>query len=145
MRFFFHRVHTDSGVQQASCPMTTEGSFPGGQSSWGVKLTTHLLLVSRLRMQHEGPLLCSQEPTIGPYPMQSTTSQSVSLRSVLILSSYLHLGLSSGIFSQVFRSKSCIHFWMPHSCCMSIHTLIPNFKQTRLSVTEILCIFLSTV
>jgi hypothetical protein len=34
---FIFRTH------QASYPMGTRGDFPGGQSSRGVKLTTHLL------------------------------------------------------------------------------------------------------
>jgi hypothetical protein len=43
-------VHTGSGALPASCTMGTGGSFPRGvKRGWGVMLTTHPLLVPRLR------------------------------------------------------------------------------------------------
>jgi hypothetical protein len=44
-----HVVRTGSGVHPTFYPMGTGGSFPGGQSGRGVKLTTHLQLVPRSR------------------------------------------------------------------------------------------------
>jgi hypothetical protein len=49
-RFFsFLKRQTGSGAHIASYPMGT-GAFPREQSGRGVKLTTHLHLMSRLRM-----------------------------------------------------------------------------------------------
>jgi hypothetical protein len=50
-------------------------------------------------MEPEGSLPRSQEPSTGPYsePDQSNPFQSLSLRSVLILSTHLRLGLPSGL------------------------------------------------
>jgi hypothetical protein len=48
---------TGSGVHTASYPMGTSGSFPGGKSGRGVKLTTHLHLVPSLRMPGSIPPL----------------------------------------------------------------------------------------
>jgi hypothetical protein len=45
-----HRVQKGSGAHTASYPMGTRGSFLGGQSGWGVKLTTRIHLVPRSRM-----------------------------------------------------------------------------------------------
>jgi hypothetical protein len=42
-----HRVQNGTGAHPASYPMGTRGSFPGGKSSRGVKLTTHLHLVPK--------------------------------------------------------------------------------------------------
>jgi hypothetical protein len=39
--FSLQVVRTGSGVHPTSYPMGAEGSFPGGQSGRGVKLTTH--------------------------------------------------------------------------------------------------------
>jgi len=65
-------------------------------------------------MEPEGSLLFSQEPTTGPYSkaswMQSTPSQPTLWRSYLILSSYLCLCLSSGIFSSGLHTNMCICF-----------------------------------
>jgi len=52
-------------------------------------------------MEHKGSLPCSQEPTIGHYP----EPHAISLRSILILSSHLHLGLPTGIFPSGFPIK----------------------------------------
>jgi hypothetical protein len=45
---FLHVVQTGSEVHQTSYPMGTGSSFPGGKAA-GVKLTTHLQVVTRLR------------------------------------------------------------------------------------------------
>jgi hypothetical protein len=46
-----HRVQNGSGAHPASYPMGTRGSFPGGKRGRGVKLTTHLHLVSRSKIE----------------------------------------------------------------------------------------------
>jgi hypothetical protein len=45
-----HRIWTGSGAYPAFFPMGYEGSFPEGGSDLDVKMTTHLHLVTRLRM-----------------------------------------------------------------------------------------------
>jgi hypothetical protein len=51
-------------------------------------------------MEPEGSLPCPQEPSTGPYPEpdQSNPSHPLSLRSILISSTHLRLGLPSGLF-----------------------------------------------
>jgi hypothetical protein len=44
-----HRVQNGSGALLASYPMGTRDSFPEGEAARGVKLTTHLHLVPRLK------------------------------------------------------------------------------------------------
>jgi hypothetical protein len=51
-------------------------------------------------MEPEGSLPCSQEPSTGPYPVHPTP-----LRSILILSSHLRLGLPRGLFPSGFATK----------------------------------------
>jgi len=65
-------------------------------------------------MEHEGSLLCSQEPTTGSYPELVEPSLNLSIlylpRSILILSSHLCLGLPIGIFPSEFLTKIFMHF-----------------------------------
>jgi len=56
-------------------------------------------------MEPEGSLPCSQGPDTGPRCIQCTPSHSISLRSVLILSSHLRLGLPTGLFPSGFPTK----------------------------------------
>jgi hypothetical protein len=62
--------------------------------SWEAK--SHSLKNSPPFIQPECSLLCSQEPAIGPY-LQSTPFYTICLRSSLILSSHLRLGLPNGL------------------------------------------------
>jgi hypothetical protein len=63
---------------------------------------------ARSLMTPVGSLLCSKHPATGPQPEATETSY---LRSILISSSYLCLGLTS--YLQVFRLKVCMHFSHP--------------------------------
>jgi hypothetical protein len=48
---FLRSAHTGSGAHPASYLMCTGDYFPEGKATRGMKLTTHLQLVSRLRMR----------------------------------------------------------------------------------------------
>jgi len=52
-----HPVQIGSGVRPAFHPMGTEGPFPRIKAGGGMRLTTHLHLVPRLRMHGAIPPL----------------------------------------------------------------------------------------
>jgi hypothetical protein len=58
-------------------------------------------------MKTESSLPCPQEHSTGPYPkpIQSTPSQPIFLRSILILPTHLRLGLPSALFPSGFSTK----------------------------------------
>jgi hypothetical protein len=58
-------------------------------------------------VEPEGSLPCSQEPSTGPYPEPDRSSpyHPICLRSILILSTDLRLGLSSGLFPSGFPTN----------------------------------------
>jgi hypothetical protein len=62
--------------------------------------------ISQYFMEPEGSLLCSQEPSTGLYPEpdQSIPSHTISVRSILILSTHLCLGLPSALFPSKFST-----------------------------------------
>jgi hypothetical protein len=69
----------------------------------------------------EGSSPHSQEPTNDPYsqPGESTPPQPISLRSILIPSSHLHLGLSSGLFPFSLSHQNPVHVsTLSHACHM---------------------------
>jgi hypothetical protein len=71
-------------------------------------------------MESRGSLLCTQQPDTGPYPKPDASSphlpNPISLRSILILSSHLHLGLPSGPFPSDFPTKILYAFHISPIC-----------------------------
>jgi hypothetical protein len=57
-------------------------------------------------MEPEGSLPCSQQPATCPYPEpnESTSPNPISVRSILMLSSHLRLGLPSGLLPSMWRT-----------------------------------------
>jgi hypothetical protein len=76
----------------------------------------HLFLNSRNYHHYTEPersLPCSQEPVTGPYSEPHTSIQYPHdniLRSILISSSHLHLGIPSDLLPSGFLIKLCMHF-----------------------------------
>jgi len=80
--------------------------------------------------------------------VQSTSSHSISVRSVLILSSHLRPHLPSGIFPSDFRRKFCMHYSYPinatfraHLILLDVTTLIIFVEAWKLRSSS-LCSFL---
>jgi hypothetical protein len=55
-------------------------------------------------MEPEGSMPCSQEPSTGPYP-EPHPSNPISLRSILILTTHLRLGIPIGLFPSGFPTN----------------------------------------
>jgi hypothetical protein len=103
--------------------------------------------ISQHFMEPEGSLPCSQEPSTGPYPEPDQSSPYhpiLSLvRSILMLSTYLHLGLPSGFFPLAFPPISCMYSSSPHSCYMPRPSHPPwcthtNYIWQRVQVMKLL-------
>jgi hypothetical protein len=56
-------------------------------------------------MEPEGSLPCSQEPSSGPYPDPDRSSPYNPILSILILPTYLRLGLPSGLIPSGFPTN----------------------------------------
>jgi hypothetical protein len=98
-------------------------------------------------MEPVGSLPCSQEPSTGPYlePNQSSPYHPILsfLRSVLILSTLLRRGLTSGFFPLAFPTRSYIYSSSPHSCYMLCPSHTPSLGHSdytcrRVQVTKLL-------
>jgi hypothetical protein len=89
-------------------------------------------------MEPECSLPCSQEPFTSPYPESAESSpyhpHSISLRSMLILSSYLCLYLLSDLFPSGFPMKT-LHALLSHPCYMSCPSFPPWFDNCVCSTT----------
>jgi hypothetical protein len=96
-------------------------------------------------MEPEDPLACSQEPSTGPYPEpdQSNPYHPITLRSILILSTHLRLGLPSGCLLLTPPRIIYMHFSSPRSCYMPCPSHPPwldhsNYIWRRVQVMKFL-------
>jgi hypothetical protein len=85
--------------------------------------------ISQHFMEPEGSFLCSQESSTLPYtePGHSNHSTPSFLRSSLMLSSHLYLGLPSGLVQLSHQIPICIHlfFLLMHATCPG-HLILPD-------------------
>ena len=75
-------------------------------TSWGCLLTKYLAF-----MESEALLSPLHKAAIG-LCLEQDISKLLHLKSILILSSHLRLGLPTGLLPQVFPLKHCMHFWI---------------------------------
>jgi hypothetical protein len=78
-------------------------------------------------MEPEGSSSHSQQPSTGPYPEPDQCSPYdpfLSLRSVLIVSIHLHLGLLVVSFLMALPPISCTHYSSLHACYMPFHLIL---------------------
>jgi hypothetical protein len=107
--------------------------------------------ISQHFMEPEGSLPCSQEPSTGPYPEpDKSSSYHPILRSILILSSNLRLGLPSDLFPSDFflpKNLTCLQLssnacYIPspsHPFCLRHSTnYFRNYTWRRVHVIKLL-------
>jgi hypothetical protein len=73
--------------------------------SWEVANCAAIQEIPSNFKEPEGSSPCSQEPSTGPYPEPDWPSPHHFLRSILILSTHLHLGLPSGLLPSGFLTN----------------------------------------
>jgi hypothetical protein len=97
-------------------------------------------------MESEGSLPCSQEPSAGPYPALDESSPYDPilslLRSILMLSSHLRLGLPTGISPSGIPTKNptytsytpCVLYALPISCSVNVWSYLCNFVTCSVGI-----------
>jgi hypothetical protein len=123
-----HTVQKDNPThQQKHTPdtcTTTHDNLLTHSRSWAFLRSCQMCSYSRTSqyfMKPEGSLPCSEEPSTGAYSEPDRSSlyhPTLSLRSILILSTDIRLGLPSGLFPSGFPPISYKHSSSPHLCYM---------------------------
>jgi hypothetical protein len=106
---------------------------------------------SQHSMEHEGSLPCSQDPSTGPHPEPDRPSPYHPilsyLRSILILTTHLCLGLPSGLFSSAFPTNILYSFRFSQICATRPAHLIvhSNYVWRGVQVMKLLIMQFSPI
>jgi hypothetical protein len=98
----------------------------------------------------EGSLPCSQEPSTGPYPEpdRSSSYHSISLRSILIMSTHLRLGIPSGLFPSGFPTNIVYVFllfpFVLHALPISSSLDHSNYTWWRVQIVKLILQYFPT-
>jgi hypothetical protein len=103
-------------------------------SEWSLTISWSWTLLEKLpelpnMLWHPKVLLYSKEPSTGPYPARSINP--ISLRSILILFTHLHLGLSSVSFLLAFPLIFYTHSSSCYTPCPSHSPWLCHFNYTK--------------
>jgi hypothetical protein len=87
-------------------------------------------------MEHEGSLPCSQEPSTGPYPEPDQCNAYHPLRSILVLSTHLRLGIPSDLFPSGFLINIlCAFLFSPIRATCPAHQSMSVHKKINIFLT----------